>query len=308
MSACPLPPSPHLVSPIQAAAFATDGVLVIRNAIERDLVHDLHARASRIRQAVEATLPAGTRFAPRRGNDGGDRSAATTWGINEITRPAFFDPPLIDVIGHPLVRALLDRLLDQPRAWGQKLLWAPRSCDYILHWHRDVHDAFDGLMPFKPAADDHIQFNLALADDPSFRVVPGTHRRGLTAEETSALAADSCGPMPGEVHLPLAAGDLLLMNAHALHRGEVPAGGPRMTLHFSFQAQWVPLWPWTDAEEFARLESAAFRMCLDPAARPPYERLTSAERSPTQYAWLVEAARANGWSPTEGWTAPPSAA
>lgn len=291
----------------EAAAFARDGVLVVRGAIAADQVRRLHAAATRIRQTVEADLPVGTRFAPRRGSDPTERCAAATWGINEITRPAFFDPPLIDVIGLPPIIERLERLLDRPRAWGQKLLWAPRDRDYILHWHRDVHDAFDSLMPFKPTANDHIQFNLALAPDPSFRVVPGTHRRALIDAELAALRADSCGPMPGEIHLPLEAGDLLLMNAHALHRGEVPAGGPRLTLHFSFQAQWVPLWPWTDPDEFARLCAEDFRARLHPAAQAPYQRLATARRCTSQYGWLVDAARSRGWDPPSGWTPPASA-
>jgi hypothetical protein len=289
----------------QKAAFHRDGVLVLRQGLPRDAVRHLHAPAAALRQAAEHALPYGIRFAPVQEPRSTPTNAEYTWGVNEITRPAFYDPTLINVIAAPAIADAMNALLDQPRAWGQKMLWAPRACDYVLHWHRDVSHAYDSIIPFKPTANDHVQFNAALAYDPSFRVVPGSHRRSLTKDEWAAIADDPCGPMPGEIHLPLEAGDILLMDAHALHRGAVPAGDPRLTLHFSFQAQWVPLWAWGHAEDFAWICSEAFRASLEEAAKAPYRRLTEAVRCKNQYDWLIDHARQQGWTPPPDWQAPP---
>lgn len=286
------------------ATFHRDGVLVLRQAFDAATVARLHQRADSIRQAAEASLARGIRFAPGVEADAGRHDADHTWGVNEITRPGFFDPQLIDAIAEPAIAGAMESLLGTPRAWGQKLLWAPRACDYVLNWHRDTSDQMDSLMPYKPEANDHVQFNAALAWDPSFRVVPGSHRRALTEDEWTALRTDPYGPMPGQVHLPLEPGDILLMDAHALHRGEVPAGDPRLTLHFSFQAQWVPLKPWGEPDDFAWICSDEFRATLRPAAQAPYRRLIEAERASGQYDWLVDHARSQGWSPPSDWHAP----
>lgn len=279
-------------------AFHRDGFLVVRGALAGDRLAAVRTAAERVRATAERDLPRDTRFVPTAGGraDPERRTAARTWGVGEITRPTLHDPLLIDTIAAPAIHTTLEGLLDRPRAWGQKLLWGPRGHEYVLHWHRDVPHAFDSLMPFKPVANDHVQFNAALDEDPAFRVVPGSHRRALTAAEWAAMDAQRAGPMPGEVQVTLGPGDVLFMDAHALHRGEVPAGHPRLSLHFSFQAQWVPLWPWGEPEDFAWITSDAFIAALHPDAQVPYRRLLEAERAPTQYGWLVAHARAHGWS------------
>lgn len=292
-----------MLTPIQIAAFQRDGVLILRQAIPPAERQRLHAAASAIRAQAERELPAGLRFAPRR-DQAGPRDADHTWGINEITRPGLYDPTLLNAIALPAIQGALAALLDQPRAWGQKMLWAPRACDYDLHWHRDIDHGFDPVLAHKPAANDHIQFNAALGSDPSFRVVPGSHRRALTTAEWTALHADRWGAMPGEIHVPLDPGDILLMDAHALHRGAVPAGNDRLTLHFSFQADWVPLWPWGDADHFAWITSDAFIATLDPCVQPYYRRLAAKPHAIDQHGWLITHAREQGWTPPADWVQP----
>jgi len=287
----------------QIDAFRRDGVLILRQAIPAAIRLELHAAAQRVRRSAEAQLSAGIRIDPYR-DQTSPRHADFTWGVNEITRPEFHDPVLLNAIGLPAIQSALSNLLDQPRAWGQKILWAPRACAYDLHWHRDIADAYDSMLPFKPLANDHIQFNAALGHDPSFRVVPGTHRRCLSVAERAAMTADRWGPIPGEVQLPLEPGDILLMDAHALHRGSVSAGADRLTLHFSFQANWVPLWPWGEADHFARISSEAFIASLDPTVQPCYRRLTGHQAASDQQAWLIAHARACGWQPPADWQPP----
>jgi len=292
-----------MLDPRDREAFHRDGFLVRRGALAGSQLASLQAAAQRVRAIAERDLPDGTRFVPAEGDptDPTRRTAERTWGVGEITRPGLHDPRLIDALAAPEVHATIAGLLDRPRAWGQKLLWGPRGHDYVLHWHRDISHRFDQIVALKPLANDHVQFNAALAPDSAFRVVPGSHRRPLTAAEWAALRADRNGPMPGEIHVDLDPGDVLFMDAHALHRGELPAGHPRLSLHFSFQAQWVPLWPWGEPADFAWISDERFIAALHPDAQPIYRRLNEAVRAPTQNGWLVEHARRAGWTPPADW-------
>ncbi|GDY14021.1 hypothetical protein LBMAG53_28990 [Planctomycetota bacterium] len=297
------------LSPAEFAAFHRDGVLVLRGSLAGERLDHLRSSAMEIRRQAEAGGWGGVRIAPgfeeRVGAAGVPPWTEMTWGIGEITRPGLHDPTLINALAEPRLHGALTSLLAEPRAWGQKILWAPRGVDYDLFWHRDINTEFDPVMPYKPAGiQDHIQLNAALEKDSAFIVVPGSHRRRMTAVERATIDADRHAKLPGEIRIELEPGDVLLMDAHALHRGSLPAGHPRLTLHFSLQAQWVPLKPWGDAQSFAWLTGAGFIDGLDPTIREWYRRLTTANKDTHQYTYLVEQARRAGWTPDPGWRMP----
>ena len=118
------------------------------------------------------------------------------------------------------VDSVLNALLDKPRM-GSQALWASQSSHYNLNWHRDLSDKYDPMMPYKPQANDHIQFNAALEKDSSFIVVPGSHRRAMLDEERELIAHDKTAKLPNELRVELEPGDIVIMDAHAIHRGEV---------------------------------------------------------------------------------------
>jgi hypothetical protein len=106
--------------------------------------------------------------------------------------------------------------------------------DFALRWHRD------DIPPQASAEEEmkrlnepawHAQWNLALYDDSSLIVVPGTHKRPRTDIERDAD--------PFTQHLPemrvveMKAGDLVFYNNNILHRGVYDSGIERMTLHGS---------------------------------------------------------------------------
>lgn len=279
----------------QVAQFQREGIWVDRGAFAPG---DL-----RRYRAVAEKIQARTRFwfgsSENRDRIPPELRPLATWGVNEITRRELFEPALVDVFGHPRVAVTLQALLgSEPRAWGIKLLWTPKVVSYDLGWHRDqMKPDFYDWIQYKPAAQDHVQFNAALQDDDCFRVVPGSHRRALTETEWRAVRSERTVALPGEVQVKLAPGDILYMDAHALHRGRSEVTGDRLTLHYSAQAQWVPLKIWGAPEEFDWLTSDEFIQQLQPAARPYYERLRTAERSDDMLAFAREGARAHGWVP-----------
>ncbi|TQN74410.1 hypothetical protein CSHISOI_00966 [Colletotrichum shisoi] len=106
--------------------------------------------------------------------------------------------------------------------------------DFELRWHRDDIPAtaapeqeLDRLN--KPAYS--AQWNLALYDDNSLIVVPGSHTRARTDVERNA------GPyereIPNQLLVELKAGDIVFYNNNILHRGAYVAHKERMTLHGS---------------------------------------------------------------------------
>ena len=252
--------------------FRENGYAILRGAFAGDMLATLQTRARAMRERAERESPPGVRYVNK------VYQPDHSWGINEITRPGWFDPVLVNAIAAPKLLTALTDLLEEPRAWGQKMLWAPKACDYNLHWHRDIHAKYDDLMPFKDDRNDHVQFNGALEEDDSFIVVPRSHRRVKTEEESRLLSKKYTGPLPGEMRVHLHPGDIVMMDAHALHRGSARAGAPRLSLHFSFQANWVPLHPWGNEVDFAWIQSDEFIRQLHPDIRPMYERLRTAKR------------------------------
>ncbi|KAH8429592.1 phytanoyl-CoA dioxygenase family protein [Aspergillus melleus] len=124
------------------------------------------------------------------------------------------------------------------------LLVAPETKDFELRWHRD--DIPDTVTPEEeerllhaksPAGkQSHAQYNLALCEDASLIVVPGSHRRVRTEAERNAAPYE--GNMPGQLVVELKPGDAVFYDSNILHRGVYRAkaeGGEetRLTLHGS---------------------------------------------------------------------------
>jgi hypothetical protein len=268
-----------------ANQFHRDGFVVDRGVFDRDTLDRLRALAGKVKEIACREFPDGTRYwtgkqyvldrlTPA-------QRALATWGIGEITRPSLFQPGLVNVFALPRVSTMMHALLGpEPRAWGIKILWTPRLVPYNLHWHRDqMKPALYDLVATKPAANDHIQFNAALNHDNCFVVIPGSHRRALTPAEWRAINQNPTAALPGQVTVELEPGDILYMDAHALHRGQSDTSQDRLTLHYSAQAQWVSLKPWGDPEDFDWIQSSAFIDQLHPETRPLYERLRTAHRT-----------------------------
>ncbi|KAL5337738.1 hypothetical protein BJX70DRAFT_226016 [Aspergillus crustosus] len=124
------------------------------------------------------------------------------------------------------------------------LLIAPESEDFELRWHRDdipsdvSPEEEQRLLDSKSPGgrQSHAQYNLALCDDSSLIVVPGSHRRMRTETERNADPFE--GDLPGQVVVELKPGDAVFYDSNILHRGVYKAkeqGGEetRLTLHGS---------------------------------------------------------------------------
>ena len=128
------------------------------------------------------------------------------------------------------------------------LLVAPETKDFQLRWHRDdipstvsPEEELNQLLSKSATSDgpgrqSHAQYNLALCEDDSLIVIPGSHRRVRTEIER---AADPYEPsLPGQIVVKLQPGDAVFYDSNIVHRGVYrakPEGGEetRLTVHGS---------------------------------------------------------------------------
>jgi len=106
--------------------------------------------------------------------------------------------------------------------------------NFELRWHRDdiqpqatAEEEMERLG--KPAW--HAQWNLALYDDESLIVVPGSHKRARTDVERNADPYAKF--IPDQKVVKMRAGDVVFYNNNILHRGVYDCKVERMTLHGS---------------------------------------------------------------------------
>ncbi|TVY71296.1 hypothetical protein LSUE1_G005803, partial [Lachnellula suecica] len=163
------------------------------------------------------------------------------WGVQFLMHPSlphsqlftanYFSTPIVSVVKELLQCSDSELVLEL-----FNLLVRPDE-DFELVWHRDdipasatPEEELERLG--KPSW--HAQWNLALYDDESLIVVPGSHVRARTEKERKA------GPkevgLPGEMRVKMRAGDVVFYNNNILHRGAYESARERMTLHGSMGA------------------------------------------------------------------------
>lgn len=160
------------------------------------------------------------------------------WGVQHLLHPSnpdhvlfgksYFDAELLKYAA-----ALIQCGEDELTMELYNMLVQP-DADFALRWHRDD-------IPASATADEelerlskpgwHAQWNLALFDDSSLVLVPGSHRRARTERERNADPYES--DMPGQIKVELKTGQVAFYNNNILHRGVYDGGKERMTLHGS---------------------------------------------------------------------------
>lgn len=222
-----------------------DGFVVIPSAIPPDQLASLRAAAAEVTALARAgewpsvrTLP--KQFPPWPRNSPAVAREHGIWGVQAMLHPdlppnataAFSAVYFGDAVVGP-TRELL-RCGDDDLVMELFNLLVRPDRDFALRWHRDD-------VPASASADEELarlaqpafsaQWNLALYDDASLVVVPGSHRRARTDVERAADPfADE---MPGQMVVRLGAGDVVFYNNNILHRGVYDAAVERMTLHGS---------------------------------------------------------------------------
>ncbi len=105
-----------------------------------------------------------------------------------------------------------------------------------MRWHRDVGPGEPAPLRGMISNMDHhgpsyLQWNIALYDDSVFWIVPRSHRRINTDEESRQLAENPSVPLPGGMPVELNAGDGVVYTHLLLHWGSYYSSRMRRTLH-----------------------------------------------------------------------------
>jgi hypothetical protein len=263
-----------MLTPAQVEEFREVGFIVVKGLIPPELIPPLQEGLERVIAKVKAEPD---RYRTRFVNS--DRT--DIWGVGDVFQPDLFEPSFAAYLGS-------DRLLDgigsilgpEMRFWGGHALWSPERETYDLIWHRDGDDE----TYYDPTGyTTHVQFNSALGPDASFRAVAGSHRRPLTDEERAVIRKGT-GPLPGEVVGVCEPGDVLLMNAMAVHRGMSAPNAGRRSLHFNLQPRAEPTGGRSTRTWMLELE---FLPKFPPRAQELFQN-------------LMEFDRAHGYEPTDG--------
>ena len=236
-----------------------DGFVVVPSVVRGDALTALQDAATRTAALARRgdwphVRTVGKQFPPW---DRWDRAAADAaaashgqdrpgiWGVQHLMRPGIPDAAtfirsyfaaggVLDVAKRLMVCTDDDLLMEL-----YNMLVRPDYRDYELRWHRDdiAADATPAqelaqLMPEGALAPQrHAQWNLALWDDASLIVVPGSHRRARTEAERAAAPLQES--LPGMLVVQLKPGDAVFYNNNILHRGVYKTDVERTTLHGS---------------------------------------------------------------------------
>ncbi|KAK0709809.1 hypothetical protein B0T26DRAFT_616229, partial [Lasiosphaeria miniovina] len=231
------------------------GFVIVRNTLSATDLTTLRGAATRLTSVARCgawphVRTVGKQFPPW---DASAARSAGIWGVQHLLHPdlplstadraAFARVYFSDAVLR-VVRELLEMDSDEQLVMELfNMLVRPGTeaepmDDFALRWHRDD-------IPWEATADEeearlsatnqqqHAQFNLALYDDASLIVVPGSHARARTAAERGADPYDDGNAMPGAAAVALAPGDIVFYDNNIVHRGVYAAGRERATLHGS---------------------------------------------------------------------------
>lgn len=217
-----------------------DGYVIVRNVIptaDLEGLRDVFERlVDRQRQIwVDARQP-------------GDPPGGS-WESSAQPRLGSYDGLVHSAADAPSIELILGRPLEESRQVMQAelaptqfmLMCSPVADHGPAAWHRDIHPIDQApvvglqqdLLANGPG---YLQWNLALHDDDVLWVVPGSHGRPNSAEESRCLAEDPRKPLPQALQVELGAGDAVMYSNLILHWGSNYSPVRRRTVHFGFRA------------------------------------------------------------------------
>ncbi|PKS11539.1 hypothetical protein jhhlp_003304 [Lomentospora prolificans] len=220
------------------AQLERDGFVVIKSILDPVTLTSVRAASARATEQARAgnwphVRVVGKQFPPWDANtDNG------IWGVQHLMNPALPDSKTFTEIYFSdailgVVKDLLQCEDDDLVMELFNMLVRPER-DFELRWHRDdIPPEASGEEELRRLAEPawHAQYNLALYDDESLIVVPGSHRRARTDKERSAEPYEK--GLPGELRVKLEPGDIVFYDNNILHRGAYDSSKERMTLHGS---------------------------------------------------------------------------
>ncbi|KAK5166203.1 uncharacterized protein LTR77_008464 [Saxophila tyrrhenica] len=213
-----------------------DGFVLIRNAFSGETLDRYRTAAQKAVDLARSGKWPYIRTLPKQFPPWNEDASHGIWGVQHLLHPdmperkvfaeSYFNDTMLEAVCR-LLQCERDVLVLEL----YNMLVRPDR-DFALRWHRD------DIGPDVPAKEEeerlkepmmHTQWNLALFDDASLVVVPGSHKRARTDMERSADPFED--DMPGQKVVRMGPGDILFYNNNILHRGVYDSTNERMTLH-----------------------------------------------------------------------------
>jgi ectoine hydroxylase-related dioxygenase (phytanoyl-CoA dioxygenase family) len=220
-------------------ALDRDGYVVLSASLFPSFDLDaLRSAASRITTAARTGTWPYIRTLPKQFPPWPQDPSGGIWGVQHLLHPSnpdhlvfarsYFDAELLRYVG-----ALIGCSQDDLTMELYNMLVRP-DAPFELRWHRDdipataaPEEELERLN--KPGW--HAQWNLALFDDSSLILIPGSHIRARTDVERNAEPYEP--HISGQITVSLKAGEVAFYNNNILHRGVYDCSKERMTLHGS---------------------------------------------------------------------------
>ena len=229
------------MSPLRAYLLR-DGYVIISALLPSTSLPSLRSAAARTTALARSAQWPHIRTLPKQFPPWPSDPSSGIWGVQHLLHPDLPDRDIFaaSYFGDDVVRVVAELLGCDENELVMELynLLVKPDRDFELRWHRD-----DIPATATPAEEmevlgggrsemgqGHAQWNIALYDDESLVVVPGSHCRARTEAEREA------GPyemLEGQVIVGLRAGDAIFYDNNILHRGVYGSERERMTLHGS---------------------------------------------------------------------------
>ena len=219
-------------------ALLSSGYIILPSNLSASQLEDLRQACEHVKSLASAGKWPHIRTLPKQFPPWTSDVSNGIWGVQHLMHPdlpfhdlfaaSYFSDFVIDAVKELLVCSEEELVMEL-----YNLLITP-TYDFSLRWHRD--DISPVATPDEEVAKLsqpawHAQWNLALYDDTSLIVVPGSHTRARTNAEKAADPYEV--NMPGQTSVHLRAGDVVFYNNNILHRGVYNSTVRRMTLHGS---------------------------------------------------------------------------
>ncbi len=249
--------------------YRTEGYFIVDDAVDTQMLEPLLAASRRVNETVRAKA---VDLYTHRTNSG------EPWAIRGLFGPEFEEPIFAEYLMSRPIMDYVELFLPGPLRLGGVLIFTnPHDVDWGFGWHRDIgKEARDGTEEVEMAVLNRpkmgLKWHLALVDDDSLQLVPGSQRRYRTPFERECLLQTRNANIPRQHIIRLKAGQTCFWDGNTIHRGMLKKDAERMTLAGSWrkhkdddpQEETDPRLKWMLAENV--------RGFLPEAMRPMYDR------------------------------------